>query len=396
MNLFEPRLEGLARRDIEQLQLERLQALVARLKRNVRHYRERLGDVRVPGLDEVGRLPLTAPEDLAAAFPFGMLALPLREVTRIHSAVGLDGAQLVVGCTRNDLATWGHLVARQYAAADITGHDVIQVAVEGGAVPGAHGYALGAEHIEASIVAEDPYCIEHQLALLQNYRATALVTSPTRAAALVELLVRQRLDPHGLSLQTVLLSRPVTEETRSALGQGLSAEIRCNFGIPEVMEPGLCVECAHRRLHLNEDHFLAEVVDGELVLSTLTREAMPLLRYRTRVGCSLSRERCDCGRTGAILTPGARLDARLLVNERWIHPSQISALLAATPVAAHPFRVTVTEQGVRIAVRLSAELFSDTVRTLESIQTRVQAEFQSRLGVVCELTFVEPRLWTRP
>lgn len=393
MNRFDPRLESLPRRELEQLQLERLQALVARLKRSVRHYRERLGDAHPESLAELARLPLTSPEDLAAAFPYGMLALPLRSVMRVHATVGPGGAQLVSGHTRNDLAHWGRLVARQYAAAAITAHDVIQVAVEGGSLPGAYGYALGAERLEASVVAEDPYCVEHQLELLRNYRATVLVTTPTRAADLAALVESSGCDPHALPLQTVLLSRPVAPAAREALKLALFVEVRCGFGVSEVMDPGLCVECSAGNLHLNEDHFLAEIVDGELVLTTLCREAMPLLRYRTRVGAALARADCACGRTGAIVRPGGRLDDRLLVGERWIDRAQIANLLAATPLRDHAVAIEVGAQRVIVTVRLTAALFQDTVRTLETLQARVAADFMARLGIVCELRFAEPGRW---
>lgn len=391
MDTFDPRLENMPRRDLEQIQLERLQALIARLKRSVRYYRDRLGDVRVADLDTLRELPLTGPEDLAAAFPYGMLALPLREVMRIQATVGPGGAQLVSGYTRNDLANWGRLVARQYAAASISSHDVIQVAVDGGALPGTHGYALGAERLSASIVAEDPYCIEHQLELLRNYRATVLVTTPTRAAALAALMAAEGVDPHALSLQAILLSRPIGEAEREALKQALFVEVRNGFGVQEVIDPGLCVECAEGHLHINEDHFLAEIVDGELVLTTLCREAMPLLRYRTRMGAALSREECRCGRTGAIVTPRLRLDDRRLVGERWIDRAQVANLLERTAVRGHETGIAMTTDTVVVTVRLTSELFQDTVRSLEALQTAVAARFLAELGIVCELRFSDSR-----
>ncbi|MDD5704564.1 MAG: hypothetical protein PHR35_01465 [Kiritimatiellae bacterium] len=382
-------METMTRRNLEQLQLERLQALVARLKRSVRYYRDRLSDVRVSALQEIASLPLTGPEDLAAAFPYGMLALPLREVMRIQSTVGPGGSQLVAGYTRNDLAHWGRLAARQYAAASITSHDVIQVSIEGGALPGAHGYALGAERLEASVVAEDPYGIEHQLELLRNYRATVLVTTPTRASALAAQMASAGVDPHTLFLQTVLLSRPVTAAEREALKLAMFVEVRSGFGVPEVMDPGLCVECAQGKLHINEDHFLTEIVDGELVLTTLCREAMPLLRYRTRIGAELARETCACGRTGVIVRPAGRLDDRLLVGERWIDRAQIAKLLDRTTLRGHDITIEVRADRAIVTVRLTASLFQDTVRALEALQTSVATACRTELGILCELRFMD-------
>src|SRR5512136_566677 len=187
MSTFDRRYEMMPRAELDQLQLERLQALLVRLKRNVRRYREKLADVRVDSLQDLARLPFTMPEDMVASFPYGMFAFPLREVIRLQSTVGPDGKPLVIGHTRNDLAQWGRLVARQLVAAGVTASDVIQICLGGGIYPGASGYVLGAELIEASVIAEDPFHVDYQLAMLRNYRPTILVTTPTNAFELVRM-----------------------------------------------------------------------------------------------------------------------------------------------------------------------------------------------------------------
>ena len=391
MRMLDRKYEPLPAAELEQLQLERLQALIVRVRRNVRRYRETLGEARVTTLSDVQQLPVTTPDDLLTAFPYGMFALPLREVIRLHSAVGPDGRQIVIGHTRNDLTNWGRLTARQLSAAGVTAHDVIQICFEAGTLPGTAGYVLGAERIEASVIAEDPFHIEYQLAMLQNYRATVLITTPSNAAGLVRLLASRRVDPQSLSLRAVLLSRPVPASEREALRAGLFADIRCSFGVPEILDPGLCVECASGRLHVNEDHFLVEVKDGELLVSTLCREAMPLLRYRTRIACEIRREKCPCGRTGAVLLPGERLDDRLRVNEKPLYRSQIAGVLARTGAAGRAFDVDILEDKVLLRLALTADLFSDTMRTLFSLKQEIESEFFSRLGILTEVRFVEPR-----
>jgi phenylacetate-CoA ligase len=385
MTVFDRAHECLSRADLEQLQLERLQALIARLKRNVRRARDLLGDRRVTDLSGLAGLPLTAPADLVAAFPYGMFALPLHEVIRLHSTVGPDGRQLVIGHTRNDLTLWGRLVARQLAAAGVTANDVVQLGFGGSLAKQASGYQLGAELLGASLIPEDPLHIDYQLAMLQNYRVTVLVTTPANATALARLMEARRIDPQALHLRAVLLSRPVDDAARQALSAGLFATVRCNFGVAEVLNPGLCVECPEGRFHVNEDQFLVESVDGELVVTTLCREAIPLLRYRTRQAVALSHDRCACGRTGVTLTPGVRLDDRLRVGETDIYPAQIHEVLGQTRASGQPYRFSVEADRVIIAVEITADLMGDTIRTLMALQYQIETEFFSRLGVAAEV-----------
>jgi len=306
MRILDRKYEPLSLAEIEQLQLERLQALLARLQRNVRRYRDLGGSLRVESLADLTRLPVTEPSDLVAAFPYGMFALPLREVIRLHSIVGPDGHPLTIGHTRNDLTHWGRLVARQLVAAGVSANDVIQICFTGGGFEGAFGFMLGAELVESSVVPEDPFHPEYQLTMLQNYRITVLITSPTNAAQLAQLVARKGLDPHALGLRVVLLSRPIPPAERATLRGGLGAEIKCSFGVDQVLNPGLCVECRAGCFHVNEDHFVVETRNDELLVTTLSREAMPLLRCCTRISAQLARRECECGRTGMILTPGGR------------------------------------------------------------------------------------------
>jgi phenylacetate-CoA ligase len=395
MSVFDRRYELMPRAELEQLQLERLQALLARLRRNVRRYRERLGDIRVESLDDLARLPCTTPEDMAESFPFDLFAFPLREIIRLHTAVGPQGKPLIIGHTRNDLVQWGRLVARQLVASGVTANDVVQICLGGGVYAGASGYVLGAELIEASVIAEDPIHIDYQLAMLQNYRPTILITTPSNALELARMIERRRTDPQSLHLRAVLLSRPVDKPGREQLATGLFAAVQCNFGIGEILDPGLCLECEAGRFHVHEDHFLVEVQDGELIVSTLSREAMPLLRYRTCVACQLVRDTCSCGRTGVMIVPGERLDRRLCVNEVLLYESQIAEVLAQTKAAGHRFTVEVSERQVVVEIEISEELFADTVWHVESLRRKIESEFLARLGVEADVRFIQPRSQTK-
>lgn len=380
----------MTRDQLEQLQLERLQALVTRVRRSVRRYREVMGDVRIESLADLSRLPMTTPEDVAASFPYGLFALPLREVIRLHSTVGPEGKPLVIGHTRNDLAHLARLVARQLVASGVTANDIIQICLGKGSFWSAAGYIMGAEHIGASIVAEDPTHIDYQLAMLQNYRPTILITTPMNASNLVREMEVRGMDPQALSLRTVLLSRPVDNETRGRLREGFFADVRCNFGVAEILDPGFCVQCEEGHYHTNEDQFLLEVVDGELVVTTLCREAMPLLRYRTREGCELRRGKCPCGRTGAMFVPGRRLDGRLRVAEMALYESQIAQVLSHAGLNGGAFELQLSEESVTVRVVVTSATFGDIVTVLDRLRNRIEWEFHFRLGIEARVEFVSP------
>jgi phenylacetate-CoA ligase len=262
--------------------------------------------------------------------------------------------------------------------------------------PGATGYVLGAELIEASVIAEDPLHIDYQLAMLQNYRPTILITTPTNALDLMRAIEERRIAPHSLYLRTVLLSRPVDKETREKLAAVLSAAVRCNFGLGEILDPGLCVECEVGLFHVHEDQFLAEVCEGELVITTLAREAMPLLRYRTRVAAELCRDKCACGRTGVVLQPGARLDRRYRVKETAFYEAQIAEVLAQTRAAGHRFQLEASERHLRIAIELSERLFAGAMTPAQDPSRDIESELLARLGVEAEVRFIEPQFPPKP
>ncbi len=392
--IYDRRYETLSAAEREQFQWERLQALLNRLQRNVRRYREKLEGSKIESLADLSSLPFTTAEELADAFPYGLFSFPLREIIRIHSTVGPEGKPLVIGHTRNDLIHWGRLVARQLVAAGVTANDVIQISLGGNATAGSSGFALGGEQVEASLIAEDPYHLDYQLAMLQNYRPTILITTPSNASDLMRLIDQKKIDPQSLHLRTVLLSRPVSVADRDLIKASLFAAVRCNFGIGEMLDPGFCTECEHGCFHANEDQFLVESVDNELVVTSLTREAMPLLRYRTRIAGVLSRDKCPCGRTGAIIQPGQRLDQRLLINETPLYPSQIAEVLSQSLVAGRPFQTEVLERHLVVRILMTPEFFSDTIWVLEKTQRQIQSDFLSRLGIEAVVRFVEPRSWT--
>jgi phenylacetate-CoA ligase len=379
------------RPELEQLQLERLQSFLVRLTRNVRRCREQIADVRVKSLDDMAHLPFTTPDDMAQSFPYGMFALPLRRVVRVHSTIGAGGNRVVVGHTRNDLAQWGRLVARQLVACGLTANDVVQVCLGRDLQRGGAGYALGAELIEASMIAEEPTHVDVQVSMLQTYRPTTIITTPTNALDLAQALEARKIDSPSLHLRTVLLTRPVDSALREQLASLLLVEVQSNFGIDQILDPGFCVECEEGHFHVNEDQFLVEVQDGELVVTTLCREALPLLRYRTRRACRIVHEKCPCTRTGAILIPGDHLDGRLRVNETTLYERQIAEVLNRSRAAGHPFSFEAAGRRLIVSIEVTESLLSDMMRQMVDWRRELEEQFLIHLGVEAEVQFVAPQ-----
>jgi len=390
MRCFDSRNEMMPREELEQFQLERLQSLVTRIRRNVRQAKTRISDKQIESLAELSEISPLTPDELVENAPYGMFALPLREVIRLQSAIGPNGSQLVIGHTRNDLINWGRLVARQLVAAGVTAHDVIQICFVDGTFEKALGCLLGAELIEASVIPQEPFHIDLQLAMMQNYRATVLITTPSNAIDLASLLKEKGIEPQALQLKSIILSRLVTPDEKQEIESGLMADVYSLFGIGEVLDPGICVQCEEGCRHINEDQFIAEIQDGELLITTLCREAIPLLRYRTGISAEIRRVECPCGRTGAMLVPGERLDNRLLINETPVYEVQIRDILAATIGKEHPFQLEITGRKLVIHLEITRSFFSDKMRELSGVKEHLQSELLNRLGIESEIIYVNP------
>ncbi len=301
MTIWDPRNETMPREDLDQLQLERLQTTLNRVHRSVAFYHGRFGEQGFdPGdfrsLDDLRRLPFTTRAELAQHHPYGLFAVPLREVVRLHAAsTATGGRQVVVGHTARDIRTWGELVARVLVAGGVTRDDVVQIAFDYGIFPDGFGFHYGAERIGASVIPTSAARMAHQLEIMRDYRSTVLIAPPSVARSLADHLVTESIDPKSLFLRVgVFSAESWGEPLRRDLESRLTIRAADAYAVGEVMGPGVAGECAARAgLHLQEDHFLAEIVDpatgavlppgatGELVLTTLTREAFPLIRYRT-------------------------------------------------------------------------------------------------------------------
>jgi len=412
--IWDPDMETMSREEITQLQLERLQMTLNRAMRNISFYRERFKPLEfvpdgIRALEDLARVPLTSRLDLAEGYPYGFFAVPLREVVRIDTAPGLTHGPAVTAYTRNDLEHWSELAARVLTAAGVTADSVVQIPFETGMFDAGFGFVRGAQLIGASVISVPGGDYAKQVQLMHDYRSTVLVGMPSDALHLADELERLDLGPRGLWLQAALLGGEAwAEDTREEIEQRLGVEALDNFGLRIAAWPGLAMECEARAgLHVNEDHFLAEVVDpetlepvpdgqqGELVITTLEREALPVIRYRTGDLCSLTREPCECGRTFArISRPHTRTDDTVVVRGISIQPEAVAATIEQVLDAPTQHQVVVGQERlddveVRVAVPAQHEGTEQALIALGRMRGELERELASLLGLPVRVSIVE-------
>lgn len=418
MTIWDPRNETMPRADLDQLQLERLQATLNRVQRSVAFYRRRFeqngfdpGEFR--SLQDLQQLPLTTRAELAEHHPYGLFAVPLREVVRLHASTATGGRRIVVGHTARDIRTWGELAARVLMSGGVTRDDVVQIAFDYGIFPDGFGFHYGAERIGSSVIPTSAARTAHQLEIMRDYRCTVLIAPPSVARSLADHLVTEGIEPKTLFLRAGVFSSEIwSESLRLDLESRLMIRAADAYAVGEVLGPGVAGECSARAgLHLQEDHFLGEVVDpvtgalqppgvtGELVLTTLTREAFPLIRYRTGDLTSVDPAPCACGRTFARL---ARIAGRTddMVSVRGVHffPSQVAAILAAHEGTQPRFVLALQREGgqdlLEIRVEVSEKIFFDDMRRQRLLIEEVARRVTEELGLAARVRLVDPRLST--
>jgi len=415
MKIWNETIECQDRDELSQLQLERLQSTLNRAYKNVPFYHNCLGEAcmdpsAVRSLDDLRRLPLTSREDLGKNYPYGLFAVPLRDIVRIHTATGTGSNPTVSGYTNNDLAIWTEMVARSLTAAGVSADDIIQVCFDPGLANWARDFKRGAEAIQASVIPMTPLEIPKQVMVMNDYKTSALVTTPSYARQLVREMTRMGINPHSLSLRrALLLGESLSEKSRGSLEAVLPVQIQTAYGLSEVPGPGIAYECRERQgLHLNEDHFIAEIIDpettdplspgetGELVLTTLTAKAFPLIRFRTGERASLSTEGCSCNRSFARLYPlQGRVDQLVVIRGIKLHPQLIHTIMSRLcqgKIPAYVGFVGHLEELdlLEIWVRLDEACFSDEIKVLEHLVHTVRREVEQSLGIPARVRLVEP------
>lgn len=412
--IWDAKFECMPREGLMQLQLERLQATLNRAYKNVTCYRQKFNErgivpEDVQSLDDLGRLPFTTKEDLRLNYPYGMFAVPLREVVRIHSSSGTTGKPTVVGYTRNDIKVWSNLVARFMTAAGVTHDDVVQVAFGYGLFTGAFGLHYAAETIGASVIPMSSGNTEKQIMIMQDYKSTALVCTPSYAITLADRIEKMGIDPKTLSLKIGLFGgEPWSDAMRREIEERLYISATDNYGLSEVIGPGVAGECLYKSgMHIFEDAFIPEIIDpytcevlppgsvGELVLTTLTKEAFPMIRYRTRDITSLDYSPCSCGRTLVRMrkTMG-RSDDMLIIKGVNVFPSQIEEVLFAIEGCEPHYQLVVDRQGamdiLEVRIEVTENIFFDEMKKQKTFLETVEKRIQSTLGVSATVKLVEP------
>jgi len=406
--------ECMPREELEQLQLERLQATLNRAYKNVTCYRTKFNEQGivpedVTSLSDLSKLPFTTKEDLRINYPYGMFAVPLREIVRIHSSSGTTGKPTVVGYTKNDLKTWSNLVARFMTSAGVTHDDVVQIAFGYGMFTGAFGLHYGSETIGAAVIPMSGGNTEKQILIMQDYKSTVLVSTPSYAITLADRIDRLGIDPKSLSLKVGLFGgEPWSESMRREIESRLMIRATDNYGLSEIIGPGVAGECPYKRgMHISEDAFIAEIIDpdtcevlppgsvGELVLTTISKEAFPMIRYRTRDITSLEYDTCDCGRTMVRMkkTMG-RSDDMLIIKGVNVFPSQIEEVLMAIEGCQPHYQLIVNRKGsldvLEVCIEVTENIFFDEMKKQRAFLESVEKKIDSVLGVGVTVKLVEP------
>ncbi|MRR57548.1 MAG: phenylacetate--CoA ligase [Deltaproteobacteria bacterium] len=419
MKIWEPLYECMPREEIEQLQLERLQATLNRVYKSVTCYRRKFDEAGIVpedirSLDDLSKLPFTTKEDLRLNYPYGMFAVPLREVVRIHSSSGTTGKPTVVGYTKNDIKMWSNLVARFMTAAGVTHDDVVQIAFGYGMFTGAFGLHYGSEAIGASVIPMGAGNTEKQIMIMQDYKSTVLVSTPSYALTIASRMEQMGVDPKSLSLKVGLFgSEPWTEAMRKEIESRLFISATDNYGLSEIIGPGVAGDCECKcGMHLFEDAFIPEIIDpetgqtlprgstGELVLTTLTKEAFPMIRYRTRDITSLDYEKCDCGRTLVRMrkTMG-RSDDMLIIRGVNVFPSQIEEILFAIEGCEPHYQLVLDREDemdvLEVRIEVTENIFFDEMKKQKAFVELVERKIHSGLGVKAAVKLVEPSLLPR-
>lgn len=410
---FQKDIETMPRKSIEKIQLERLKWLVDYCNRNVKFYHDRLERAgvtadKIKSLEDIQYIPYTTKEDIRDNYPFGLFGQPVNKIIRIHASSGTTGKPTVVGYTKNDIENWSDCMARLCMAAGASEDDIIQIAFGYGLFTGALGLHYGLEKIGATVVPTSSGNTEKQIMLMQDFKTSGLVSTPSYAQYIGETAKEMGvIDKINLRLG-LFGSEGCTEEMRSQIEKTLGLFATDNYGMSELMGPGVSGECELRcGMHINEDHFLAEVIDphtlqvlpkgaqGELVVTTLSKEGIPMLRYRTKDITKIDYEPCKCGRTFARMAKiMGRTDDMLKIRGVNVFPSQIESVLMGFEQIAPHYQLVITRSNfsdhLEVKVELADSSLLENYAALESLRCSIHHNLKTVLGIETKVSLVEP------
>lgn len=414
MSYWNEEIETMDRTRLNELKLRRLQETIFRTYSFVPFYRQQMDAAGVKptdikSLSDIEKLPFTNKSDLRDNYPFGLFAIPMSEVVRIHSSSGTTGKPTVVGYSRNDLDNWANLIARGLTSVGATRHSVVQVSYGYGLFTGGLGAHAGAEKLGASVIPASGGNTSRQVMLMRDFGTTHLACTPSYALHMYEVMLKGGIDPGELRLKAGIFgAEPWSENMRRDIEKKLQIKAYDIFGLSEIIGPGVAIECQERAgLHLWEDHFLAEIIDpetgkvlppgeqGELVITTITKEALPMVRYRTHDLTQIDLTPCACGRThmriGKVL---ARSDDMLIIRGVNVFPSMVEHVLLKSDGVEPHYLLVVDRVGpldvLEIQVEVSEKVFSDEVRKMENLNKQLKKDLESALGVQVNVRLKEP------
>jgi phenylacetate-CoA ligase len=416
MGYFNEKIETMPASEMRALQSERLRELVKRVYENVPFYRAKMDAVRlkpsdIKSIDDISKLPYTTKSDLRENYPFGLFAVPRKEIVRIHASSGTTGKLTVVGYTARDLDDWAECVARCLVIAGCTSEDTVHISYGYGLFTGGLGLHYGAEKLGAIAVPVSSGNTARQLMLLKDFGATALCCTPSYALCLAEEIEKRGIDISEFKLKCGIFgAEPWSAEMKAEIESRLKLKAFDIYGLSEITGPGVSMSCGDDYgLHVMEDYFYPEIVDidtlepvadgtrGELVFTTLNKQGIPLIRYRTRDISELKRGKCPvCGRTLAKMKRVAgRSDDMLIIRGVNVFPSQIESVLLNIPaVIGSHYKIVVTREGtldeIEIMVEMSEDIFSDEVKAVEKVKRAVEHDMHSMLGISAKITLVSP------
>ncbi len=408
--------ETLPREALSAIQLQRLKATIENVYATVPFYQARFKEVGLtPGdinsLDDIQKLPFSTKQDLRDNYPYGMFAVPMNNVVRIHASSGTTGSPTVVGYTARDIKTWAELMARSLSAGGATSNDIIHNAYGYGLFTGGLGAHYGAEQLGASVIPVSGGNTKRQIVIMKDFKPTILTATPSYALHLSEVANEMGINFKDLSFKFGIFgAEPWSENMRNELEEKLNLKAVDIYGLSEVMGPGVAVECheAQKGLHIFEDHFIPEIIDpdtgkslpygetGELVFTSITKEAFPIIRYRTRDITSLHPEPCICGRTHVRMQRvSGRTDDMLIIRGVNVFPSQIESVLMKTEKIEPHYQLVVDRVDnldiLTVKVEVGESLFSDEIKLLQTIETKISDDIKEYLGVSAKVRLVEPK-----
>jgi len=418
--IYDDEMETLPREALEALQLKRLQNTVERVYNLVPFYKRKFDEAKVKpedikSLDDLKKLPFTTKQDLRDNYPFGLFTIPLEQVVRVHASSGTTGKPTVVGYSKRDVGVWSDLMARSLAAAGVTKGDIIQNAYGYGLFTGGLGVHYGGERLGATVIPISGGNTKKQIMIMKDFGSTVLTATPSYTLYLAETMAEMGIKREELKLKVGILgAEPWSEEMRKAIEEKLGLDALDIYGLSEIMGPGVAIECieAKNGLHIWEDAFIPEIIDpetgevlpegeeGELVITTILKETIPLIRYRTRDITRIIKEPCKCGRTHRkIERIKGRTDDMLIIRGVNIFPSQIESLLMETEGVEPHYQIIVDRVNnldtMEVIVEVSEKIFSDEIKHLQKLKERIEKDIKDLYGITVKVTLSEPKTLQR-